>query len=167
MFQQHLQINVQQFPFSPLEGAAAPESHLALPCRRSVLLQPQRLHPHRLHVPLQRAEEGGDHGAPQPAGLLLLVFLVPGGPAVSPVRAALPLHTGPHGDGRPVREAALAGQPEERQLGGAGRHTGGRPAQVQLQVCIRVFLLLRVHVKHLMIPSWTVCPTKVCTIDSI
>lgn len=100
-------------------------------CRRSVLLQPQRLHPHHLHLPVQRAQEGGDDGASQPAGLRSL----PGGPAVAPVGAALPLHTGPHGDGRPVREDALAGQPEEHQLRGAGDHAGGRPAQIQHQVC--------------------------------
>ena len=100
--------------------------------RRSVLLQPQRLHPHHLHLPVQRAQEGGDDGASQPAGLRSL----PGGPAVSPVGAALSLHAGPHGDGRPVREDALAGQPEEHQLRGAGDHTGGRPAQIQHQVCI-------------------------------
>lgn len=47
----------------------------------------------------------------------------------------MPLHAGAHGDGRPVREDALTGDAEEHQLGGAGHHAGGRPAQIQHQVC--------------------------------
>lgn len=100
------------------------------PRRRSVFLQPERLHPHHLHLSVSRAAEGGDDGPQQPAQLRLL----PGGPAVSPVGAAVPLHPGSHRDGGAVREDALAGQPEEHQLGGAARHPGGGPAQVQHQV---------------------------------
>lgn len=98
--------------------------------RGPVLLQPQGLHPHHLHLPVQRAAQGGHGGAPQPAGLRLL----PGGPAVAPVGAAVPLHAGAHGDGRPVREDARTGLAEEYRIGGAGGASRGRPAQVQQQV---------------------------------
>lgn len=114
------------------------------PRRRSVFLQPQRFHPHHLHLCVQRAAESGDNGPKQPAELRLL----PGGPAVPPVGAAVPLHPGSHGDGRPVREDALPRQPEERQLRGAADGPGGSPAQVQHQVGVASFISLNVYISR-------------------
>lgn len=97
--------------------------------RGPVLLQPEGLHPHRLHFAAQRAEEGGERargpGRRRPAR---------GGAAVAPVGAAVLLRPGPDGDRRLLREDVHAQRAEVHQRGGARRPAGLRAQEVQLQV---------------------------------
>lgn len=61
--------------------------------RRSVVLQQEGFHQDHLHVPAERAEEGGLHGTPGTDQL----HAVPGGAALAFIRAAVPLHAGQDG----------------------------------------------------------------------